>query len=197
MYIYIDGDNAPGSKTKDLGSLLPTDVLYIYYASNNNYYTKICVREALEKETKCEINWIKVPAGSNAVDFAVTIDISTLLSNGKTSEIICLISNDKHFQTIGKLLQAKTNSAIITAENSITDAVNKYRILELTSLVEVNNYFVKMFGIEYGTRLYNNMKRLFREQFHQIGKYKRKERIKNILLPINKIRAYKNNRKVA
>ena len=199
MIIYIDGDNKLGLQKKDFAFLDKDDEVLIYYASNNNYYTKVQNRTTLEESTKYTVNFIEVPSGKNAVDFKVAIDLSERFCNEDFEDVvICLISNDHHFQTISRLMQSKTDKAIISFENNLKDVI-KYRFIEQNSLVELNNLLVKLFGNTTGSLLYNRLKKLFQANEEQriVFKGERQQSRKNIK-PIHIIRKMiSKNRKAA
>lgn len=163
MIVYIDGDNKLGLQKKDFAPLNKDDEVLIYYASNNNYYTKAQNMAAIKESLKCNVEFVEVPSGKNAVDFKVAIDLSErLCAENFEGEIVCLVSNDAHFHTIARLLQLKTDKAIISFENNLNDVI-KYRFIEQNSLVELNNLLVKLFGNTTGPLIYNKLKKLFKD----------------------------------
>ena len=51
MAIYfIDGDNAPGSRTRGIENLAAKDIVVIFYAKSNSHYSSKDIRQALEKK---------------------------------------------------------------------------------------------------------------------------------------------------
>ena len=159
MVLIVDGDNAPGYITRDVSLLKYTDILYVFYASNNKYYTKREFRDKVEKNSKCEVNWMCVPAGNCAADIGAAMMMSTLLDNTE-SILYCLISSDKHFDVIKNVAQNIHKDDFIAWECSISDAISKYRILEQTTLQGIHNCLINMYGSKHGSELYNLMKRL-------------------------------------
>ncbi|MBQ0090531.1 MAG: hypothetical protein KBT27_14490 [Prevotellaceae bacterium] len=159
MVLIVDGDNAPGYITRDVSLLKSTDKLYVFYAANNKYYTKKELRDKVEKNSECEVNWMCVPAGNCAADIGAAMMMSTLIDNPE-SLLYCLISSDKHFGVIKNVAQNMHKDNFIAWECSISDAISKYRILEQTTLHGIHNCFINMYGSKHGSDLYNLMKRL-------------------------------------
>lgn len=163
MVFIIDGDNSPGSKTKDVGLLKEYDTLYVVYAANNNFYTKTENRERVEQRTRCKIHWLSVPEGKCAADIAIAMQLSCMLNNND-KELLCMISDDKHFELISCIAKKIYRDTFVVSETSITDAVSKYRILEQTTLQEMHDCFVNMFGRKQGGDFYNQLKSLILQE---------------------------------
>ena len=159
MVFIIDGDNSPGSKTKDVGLLRDNDELYIVYAANNNFYSKAENRNKIEHKATSKINWVKVPAGNCSADIATAMELEHMLS-GKDDILYCLISDDKHFDLIASIARQMHQDSFVACESTITEAVFKYRLLEQTTLREIQECFVNMFGLKHGNSFYNLLQSL-------------------------------------
>lgn len=181
MLIFFDGDNIRGAKDYEFLELTKNDTVYLYYATNNNYYLKNENRDNLTKKCRCKIEWKKIDSTNNAVDFAIAIDLMDHLCSESHYNIYCIISNDKHFNTIEKYINKKEIRGIVSHETSVKEAILKYKILESNDLMEFHNLIIKMYGDYFGNKIYEMLKRYFRQQFHNVGSFKRRERIGNLI----------------
>ena len=103
MAIYfIDGDNAPGSRTRGIENLAAKDIVVIFYAKSNSHYSSKDIRQELEKKTTAQLSFVQVCDGKNAVDFAVATRAGYYASTENTK--IFLISGDKHFDLIAEII---------------------------------------------------------------------------------------------
>ena len=160
MIVVVDGDNSPGSNVNGIKRMKESDSAFIYYASDNKYYQKKENRATIENDSICSIKFKEISAGNCAVDLAVAMDLSEICSKAAGSPVV-LISNDKHFGIITKLASSKFERCSIFQASSIKDALKKYRILEVSDLVELNNWLIYTFGSETGTRLYRKIDDIF------------------------------------
>ena len=103
MAIYfIDGDNAPGTRTCGIENLTEKDKVFIFYAKSNTHYTSKDIRQGLERKTTAQLSFVQVCDGKNAVDFAVATRAGYYASND--NEKIFLVSGDKHFDMIAQII---------------------------------------------------------------------------------------------
>lgn len=73
MAIYfIDGDNAPGSRTRGIENLAAKDIVVIFYAKSNSHYSSKDIRQELEKKTTAQLSFVHVCDGKNAVEVTST-----------------------------------------------------------------------------------------------------------------------------
>ena len=106
---YVDGDNSPKERIRGIEWLRETDTVRIYYACNNTFYPLQKNQKQIECQTKAKVQFISVPAGKNAVDFAVAVNVSISIANGE-KELIFLVSEDSDFQMITNLICEETRA---------------------------------------------------------------------------------------
>ena len=167
MIFVVDGDNSPGANIHGIKELGETDYAYIYYASNNRYYGRPDTQKDLLSKVKCRVSFIKIDAADNAVDFAIAMDIRSILENNP-SEIIVLISDDCHFKTILSQARKTAGSSNLYLASEIDQAVSRYKMLESQSLIDLHNCITKSFGQKQGSTFYNSIENLFFEKFKKM-----------------------------
>lgn len=163
MIVMVDGDNAPGANINGINRLESTDTVYIYYASDNKYFKRTEKQEAIRKMSKCSVDFTSIPAGSNAVDFAIAMDLRAIADNCP-SEIIILVSDDKHFGMIMARAKDTTNSTSIYQVSDIEEAAKRYKMLESSSLQELHKYLSRSFGQEKGCEFYRKLDEFFAQK---------------------------------
>lgn len=102
---YVDGDNDPVKRIWGIERLSPRDTVKIFCARNHSYYKNPARREDLRSRCCCKVQFIPVPPGTNAVDFAIAMDAYGTCGKS-TWNYVYLISGDKHFDVIQEQLQA-------------------------------------------------------------------------------------------
>lgn len=156
MYIYIDGDNSPGSRTDNISVCSKDEVIKLFYARNNTYYSKKNNRDDLLNKSKCNMEFIPIPAGNNSVDFAIAVHATKDLSEGKVKRLICFISADKHFDLIAERLMSFYPLVLIRRVDTVEDAILKYKLLEVESSDDFETILQNMFGSR-GIELYRKL----------------------------------------
>jgi len=165
MKAVVDGDNAPGANIKGINMLGSEDSVYIYYASDNKYFRRTDKQEAVLRMAKCPVTFTSIPAADNAVDFAIAMDLKSIVDSNP-SEVVALVSDDRHFRTILTRAKDITQSSGIYQVSDIEEAVRRYKVLESASLQDLHNYLLKSFGQEKGCEFYGKVDKLFAQK-HQ------------------------------
>ena len=119
---------------------------------------------------------------NDVIGCCLNIDLMEKIYTEEHENIYCIISNDKHFNTIEKLIKGKGTKNLISQETSVKEALLKHKILTANNLMEFHGQFVKMYGDYYGNQVYDTLKKCFREQTYNISKFNRKEHFKNLFL---------------
>ena len=163
MIIYLDGDNGPGSRTSGIAALGSQDMLYIYYSASNQHYRSAKRRSRLVEEARCPIKFIQTASTSNAVDFAISVD-AAIACFTNVSEVVVLISEDKHFQTIANYLRTINPKASVCLEKNIHDAVLKYKLFDIKDLDSFRAYLCELQGHDAGAAFFNYLEDLFAEK---------------------------------
>ena len=166
MFIYVDGDNSPGSRTTGCAALSPDDKLFVYYCSNNSYYRSSRNREQLQKKAGCHVEFVETDAMSKSTDFAIAIDAGIASYSSNEHKIIVLISEDKHFQTIGNYIQTVNPAVTVRIEKNIHDAVLRCKLYELRSLNALQGYLTELYGEPAGMSFYDYLEGLFIEKHY-------------------------------
>lgn len=164
MVVIVDGDNSPGANIKCMSWLVPEDSVYIYFASDNKYFKRINKQETILKTAKCPVTFTSIPAADNAVDFAIAMDLRTIIESC-SSEVIVLVSNDSHFSTILNRAKDITQNSGIYQVSDIEEAIKRYKMLESTSLQDLHNLLMKSFGHEMGCDFCRKVDKLFAQKY--------------------------------
>lgn len=125
---YIDGDNIPKQSIEGIENLAFGDEVCIFYAENNATYSKKESCNAVRNRCVCDLNFIPVQPGDNAVDFAVALHAGHMWGNGPAKDtMLFLISRDNHFEIIRRQLERtyKFNGSVKLCK-SISEAWNLY-----------------------------------------------------------------------
>ena len=160
MIVYIDGDNSPGNKTDKAYELDSNDILTVVYADNNTHYKIEKNRTKLIASAGCMVNFHKVEAGSNATDIAIAMDAARTAENYQRG-IMILVSDDKHIKIIVSQLQKEYPNMLIVQTSTLGEAVDTYKILEVSSLQGLQERLSGMFGDCYGQAFYQKLRQLF------------------------------------
>ena len=180
MTIFIDGDNGPGTNTKNIEQLRKSDRVILFYASDNKYYLKDSNKKALAEAAVCSIEFKCVEAGNCAVDLAVAMELAAMLS-GVPNKIIVLVSKDKHFGIISRLATQRFTKCYVVQATTVDEAINKYRILELENLAEMHNWMTYTLGEEKGKEVYSKAEQLFTVSHKTKNSYKFTDAMHNFL----------------
>lgn len=179
MIIFVDGDNSPGRRTTGSAALSPDDKLFVYYCSNNTYYKSSKNRELLQKEAGCHVEFIATDTMNNSADFAIAIDAGISSFTAVEHQIIVLISEDKHFQTIGNYIQTINPDVTVRIEKNIHDAVLRCKFYELRSLNALQSYLEELYGESAGVSFYEYLESLFIEKhYHDMSNFSLFKKIK-------------------
>lgn len=108
MIFYVDADNCYKTRINGIKALTSNDKVIIYYNGNNDLFKKKSVEELKNKfNCICDIEVRKVKNVSQAVDFTIAIDIS----NNNSDELIYIIGDDKHLDSISQIIDKPNVSA--------------------------------------------------------------------------------------
>ena len=160
MIVYIDGDNSPGTKTDKANELDQNDILNVVYGSTNPYYKVIKNRQKLNELCSCKISFREVSCGSNAADFAIAMDAARAAEECQKG-IVVLVSDDKHIKLIASQLQKEYPDMLIAQASTLGEAVDSYKILEVSSLQGLQQRLTGMFGEQYGCMFYQKLRQLY------------------------------------
>lgn len=160
MIIFIDGDNSPGNKTERSNELDTNDLLTVVYAANNTYYKSDKNRQKLVINSGCTVNFHAVEAGSNAADLAIAMDAARTAEDYQRG-IMVLVSDDKHIKIIASQLQKEYPDMFIVQVSTLGEAVDSYKILEVSSLQGLQQRLNRMFGERYGYAFYQKLRQLY------------------------------------
>ena len=157
---FVDGDNNPGMRTEGI-SRLPADVkVRIYYASNNTYYTRTTNRDALTVCTDCAVEFMKVPAGKNAVDLMIAIDAAAELTKTDMIRGIVLVSADKHFCMISSFLKNRWPDVVIKSAGTVKQGHEVMDLLSVSSLQDMHRILIQKYGTQAGSEVYRTIRGL-------------------------------------
>ena len=163
MY-FIDGDNAPGSRTTGIEKLLPSEKVKLFYHSGNKLYTKESARNELQEKANCPIDFVKVQSGKNAVDFAIAMEIAIEMSSDNPLDAVILVSEDGDFSTVSSLVRNRWPNTLVKKIKTIEQGHNFVGIMLISDKRSLNNYLVKKYGAEIGGRIYRNVKDIFKKE---------------------------------
>lgn len=160
MIIFVDGDNSPGTKTDKADELDAKDILTVVYAAKNNYYKSEKNRQKLVLASGCTVSFREVEAGNNAADLAIAMDAARTAEERQRG-IMVLVSDDNHIRTIASQLQKEYPDMLIAQARTLGEAVDAYKILEVSSLQELQQRLEGMFGKRYGSAFYLKLRQLY------------------------------------
>lgn len=160
---YVDGDNCPGVRTAGIEVLQEEEEVIVFYAASNTHYGSEKVREKLRGKTKAHLSFEAVPAGKNAVDFAIAARVGADLQAGRRR--MFLVSGDKDFETIVKVLgkepaPGKCIRHVETVREGILSDGERIR-----SLSGAADFFRLQFGTEEGEQVFRVLRRMFFREF--------------------------------
>ena len=165
MVCYIDGDNAPGSRTRGIECLSTHDTVKLFYNEQSNYYKELKNRKALLDQGLCQVEFIETQNRNNAVDFAMCIDAAKLLARENShTPIIYLISSDKHINVIAKQLAESFLNVDINTAGTIEEAYLKGGCLSLSNICDLKRFLVKKYGKLRGDWVFRNIEKLFKKE---------------------------------
>lgn len=159
MTVYlIDGDNAPGTRTKGLGALSAEDIVCICYAKTNKYYQNQDLVKRLRDTTSASVHFYYTESSKQAVDFFLAIKAESYIHEG--AKEVYLISGDNHVSTIATILQKLHPNIEIGSVRTIQEGYlnNLNRIVNLNTAKAV---LIDLFDEKKGVQLYHRLKELF------------------------------------
>jgi len=174
MHFYVDGDNCPGSRTCGIEQLRETDVVKVFYAENCRHYKNEATRSALKDKCKGAVEFIKVKAGTNSVDFAMAVNVSMDCSRDSGLRAACLVSGDKHFDIVERELNRICQTVMVKRVETIEAGIQRYYMLEIDTLQQFHELLSKQFGADKGAKIYDRTEALFYEEFKRNGKGRKK-----------------------
>jgi len=163
MWLLIDGDNGPGTRTAGSNKLNPLkDKMIVFYGAQNTFYNSKKNQEKLRGECACEVSFIRIEDGSNAVDFAMAVYASQLCAAGDTDLFVALVSGDKHLNIVARELRRfYKNEGIFKSVQTVDEAVMRFQLLEVQSAEDIRNVFSNQYGDFYGRDLFLKLKECF------------------------------------
>lgn len=167
--IFIDGDNNAPSHNNGIERLSQND--YISYFYNNNsaaYYNQDSKKEKLLALSKAKIDFRKVCSGKNAVDFEILISLFEYLTHNRNSVVI-LVSADKDYDVICKIMSKRFPSAVIRLVTSINEAY-PYKLIETSDYNEAVHILNKCFGENATNRIVSQLEKMVLENRHKRAK---------------------------
>lgn len=158
MAVYlIDGDNAPGTRTKGLQYLSGTDTVCICFAKTNKYYLNPEIVKQLKENTEAEVRFYRTETSKQAVDFLMAIKAEFYIQ--QRAEEVYLISGDNHITTIATILQNQhTNIKVSRAENIYDGYFSD--LDRISDLNMAKNVLLELFDEEKGVQFYNKLESL-------------------------------------
>lgn len=144
MIFFVDGDNKYKERIEGVGKLTSKDTVYIYYNDKSGALMQKEARGAIENKTKAKIKFKQVHCAPQAVDFKIACDISTMIEN-IDNQVICTISEDKHFETIIEAVKSNNSSNIIKNFCCVKDSLD-YKLFEIDDIMEFEEYVTNNFS---------------------------------------------------
>lgn len=160
MYFYVDGDNCPGTRTLGISKLKIDDVVKIFYAANNKHFIQESVREELKNRSRCSVEFISVKAGANTVDFAIAVHIAKDCESGKSGQVMCMVSGDKHFDIVKNELSNLYGDIVVNRVESIEEGMMRYYILDIDSASSLKEALELQYGLKTGNEAYEKIIRI-------------------------------------
>ena len=164
MWLLIDGDNAPG-ETRTVGAdrLDPVkDKLIVFYGTKNPYYNSKTNREKLREQASCEVTYIRIDQGSNAVDFAMAIYAGNICSQSGNDELLLtLVSGDRHLSIVERELARLYDTCSIKCVQTVDEALVRYQLIEADTAEDIKNVLCNQYGSVHGQKLYFKLKDCF------------------------------------
>lgn len=153
-------------KYSRLKKLDTEDAVSIYYASDNKYFTNKERQSEIIKTANCNVNFLKISAADNAVDFAIAMDMRALIENCP-SELIILVSEDRHFETIIKRTKEVIHCNNLFLASNIEDATKRFGLIgsKDLDLIQLHNCLIRSYGQEKGNELYTRIDALFEQKY--------------------------------
>jgi len=102
MLFIIDGDNAPGTRTRGIELLTEDDCVIICSVITNKYYQSEVNMEKLRETTKAVIRCVLAPQKKQSADFLMIMKAQEAILAGDKE--IYVVSSDVHAETITELL---------------------------------------------------------------------------------------------
>lgn len=154
----IDGDNAPGTRTKGLNYLSDTDTVCICFAKTNKYYLNPEMVKQLKEATEATVRFYRTETSKQAVDFLLAIKAESYIQQG--ADEVYLISGDNHIATIATILQRQhTNIKICKADNIHEGYLSDLN--RITDLKMAKRVILDLFDEEKGGQFYSRLENLF------------------------------------
>lgn len=156
---FIDGDNNVTKGLTGIDLLTKDDTVLIFHKKKASL-TRI---KKNTQDTQADVQFIEsVKDGKNSIDFQIVAELGVMI--GKNSiEYAYIISHDQgYLSSIAALLKRYPKACKeIALKESIEQCLQLPFIMRATTKKELNNSFVKEYGMVHGTLLYNHLKRLF------------------------------------
>lgn len=163
MIFYIDGDNSPGTRIEGMSKLGADDIVKIFYASNNKYYTLQENRDSITAKASCKVSFVPVPHSADAVDFAIAIHAAHDCATDLSTQVICLVSGDNHFKTIEKELHKLYGDKIIKKVETVEEGIMRFFMVEVKNLDTLRHCMDRQFGTKISSEIYRRLKICFQE----------------------------------
>lgn len=160
---YVDGDNNPGMRTKGIKHLTEEATVWIYYASTNKYYSKEENRNAIVASARCDVNFVRVPAGKNSADIMIGMDAARDLAKHESIQGVVLVSADNDFNLIRTLLKNHGANTIIKNANTVEQGHEMMDMLTVETIQDMHQILVHKYGTQTGTEVYRRIQGLFCE----------------------------------
>ena len=186
MTVYlIDGDNAPGTRTKGLGALSAEDIVCICYAKTNKYYQNHDMVKQLRNMTVATVQFYYTESNKQAVDFFLAIKAESYIQEG--AKEVYLVSGDNHVATIATILQKfHPNIEIGSARTIQAGYLND--LSRIKNLDTVKRVLIDLLGDKQGEQLYDRLKDLF---VAELAVHPKVSFLQRVRAPISKGRARK------
>lgn len=148
MIFYVDADNCYKTRINGIKALTSSDKVIIYYNGNNDLFKKKSVEELKDKfNCICDIEVRKVKNVPQAVDFKIAIDIS----NDNTDELIYIIGDDKHLDSISKIIDKPNVGAATCIRECLIG-----KICEIDDISEYVEFVERLFPKDIASKAIKN-----------------------------------------
>lgn len=166
MLFIIDGDNAPGTRTRGIEVLTDEDCVIICSVITNKYYQSEVNIEKLCGMTKAIVKVVAAPLKKQSADFLLAMKAKEAILKGEKE--IYIVSGDAHAETIAELLvqEHQGRGVIVKKVNDIYEGIF-CDLSRIQSLECIAKLLQNQFGEEDGEKLYYRMQHLFFHQFLQ------------------------------
>ena len=166
MLFIIDGDNAPGTRTRGIEFLAKEDRVIICSVITNKYYQSEVNMEKLRDTTKAVIQCAAAPLKKQSADFLMAMKAQEAILKGEKE--LYIVSGDTHAETIREILaqEYQEQGVIIKKVADIYEGIfsDLGRIQSLDRVAELLQY---QFGDEEGRKLYQRIHQLVFQQFQE------------------------------